>query len=219
MTVAIRRGGGMGLEAAVAALERSSTTLGAEVGNRCQAGIASRNDLVNRTAPGIARSLERFGDRLWSHQGFPRACSRPHRGSPWRWVAALLQTPKAVCILAMFSLTGEPESVDVEADLRETARHINRSTPRPIGNTAILEGAEAHERTLKYKFRFKELGKEEVSSEFKWKQTEFLTEFVCTTPEMKVFVENKVTLKYAYHDKHGKLVIIISIEPRACSRE
>jgi hypothetical protein len=36
---------------------------------------------------------------------------------------------------------------------------------------------------------------------------------------MKVFVENNVTLKYAYHDKNGKLVIVISIEPRACSRE
>jgi hypothetical protein len=119
----------------------------------------------------------------------------------------------------MFSPPGEPGCVDVEADLRETARHINKSAPRPIGNIAILEGAEARERTLTYKFRFKELSKEEVSSEFKWKQTEFLTEFVCTTPEMKVFVENNVTLNYAYHDKDGKLVIIISIEPRACSRE
>jgi hypothetical protein len=119
----------------------------------------------------------------------------------------------------MFSLPGEPESIDIEADLRETARHINKSTPRSIGDIAILERAEAHERTLKYTFRFKELGKEEVSPEFKWKQTEFLTEFVCTTPEMKVFVENNVTLKYAYHDKNGKLVVVISIEPRACSRD
>jgi len=118
------------------------------------------------------------------------------------------------------TVVGEGPMVDVKsAQLRETARHINKSIPRPIGNLALLEGAEAHERTLKYRIRFKELSEEEISPEFTWKQTEFLTEFICSTPEMKVFVENNVTLKYAYHDKNGKLVIIISIEPRACSRE
>ena len=119
----------------------------------------------------------------------------------------------------MFSLPSETEAIDVEAELRKTARHINKSAPKPIGGIATLEGAEASERTLKYKFRFKELSKEEISPAFTLKQTEFLTEFVCTTPEMKVFVENNVTLQYAYHDKNGKLVIVIAIEPRACSRE
>jgi hypothetical protein len=66
----------------------------------------------------------------------------------------------------MFSLSGETESLDVEAQLRETARHINKSIPRPIGNLALLEGAEAHERTLKYRIRFKELSEEEISPEF-----------------------------------------------------
>jgi len=181
--------------------------------------MARLTDLVKCTVLGIVRSIEKFGDRLGSHQGLSRTWLTPHRGPLARWGASLLHPTKAVLVFALFSLQGEPEAVDVEADLRETARHINRSTPRPIGDIAILEGAEAHERTLKYTFRFKELSKEEVSPEFKWKQTEFLTEFVCTTPDMKVFVENNVTLKYAYHDKNGKLVIVISIEPRACSRE
>jgi len=156
-----RSGRGMGLEAV---LERSSTTLGAEADDPCQAAIANRTHLANCAAQGIPKSLERFG-RSRSHQGFPGTCSTPHRGSPSRWIASLLHSTRAVFILAMFSLPGEPDSIDVEADLRETARHINKSTPRPIGNIAVLEGAEAHERTLKYKFRLKELSKEEVSPE------------------------------------------------------
>ena len=208
----------MGKDAGVATFERSTTILAGEVEDHFQAEIASWTSLIKCRAQEVARALERFCSRLGA-EGSRRTCSRPHQASTSRWGASLLHSTKAVIFFAMFSLPGEPDSADVEADLRETARHINKSTPRPIGDIAILEGAEAHERTLKYTFRFKELSKEEVSPEFNWKQTEFLTEFVCTTPEMKVFVENNVTLKYAYHDKNGKLVIVISIEPRACSRE
>jgi hypothetical protein len=209
----------MGLEAAIASLDRFRTTLGREVEDRCKAEIVSRNELVYCAAPGIASSLGTFGEPLPSQQRFPPDLLKAAARRISRRMASLFRSTKAVFILMMFSLPGEPESVDVEAELRETARHINRSTPRPIGNIAILEGAEAHGRTLKYKFRFKELRKGEISPEFKWKQTEFLTEFVCTTPDMKVFVENNVTLNYAYHDKAGELMIIISIEPRACARE
>jgi len=133
--------------------------------------------------------------------------------------AILNPARKAVAVLAMLSMSNEAESLDVERALRETASHINASAPRPIGNLAILDGADADERTLKYRFRFKDLSKEEISSEFVWKQTEFLTDFVCTTPEMKVFVDNDVTLKYAYHDKRGSLVVVITVTPRNCFRD
>jgi hypothetical protein len=123
---------------------------------------------------------------------------------------------RVIAALAMLPLSTGAASLDVEAALRETATHVNKSAPRPIGNIAILDGAEAHGRTLKYRFHFIALSKQEISSEFPWKQREFLTDFVCTTPEMHVFVENDVTLKYAYHDRNGKLVIVISVDTRNC---
>jgi len=119
----------------------------------------------------------------------------------------------------MLSLSDAAEAFDVEKALRETATHINRTTPRPVGDIATLEGAVADERTLKYRISFKDLRKDEISSEFAWKQMEFLTDFVCTTPEMKVFVENGVTLKYAYHDKDGKLVVVLTVDTRKCGQE
>ena len=80
-------------------------------------------------------------------------------------------------------------------------------------------GAVAYEKTLKYKFTFHKLTKEEVSSQFALKQTEFLTDFVCTRPDMKVFVDNGVTLKYAYYDKHGQMVLVITVDPRTCAMD
>ena len=115
------------------------------------------------------------------------------------------------------SFSIDVSAFDLERALQETADHINRSSPRPIGNDAQLDGAVAYEKTLKYRFSFKRLEKEDVSSAFVLKQTEFLTGFVCTTPAMKVFVENGVTLKYAYHDKRGRLVVVITVEPRQCT--
>jgi hypothetical protein len=129
-----------------------------------------------------------------------------------------LRKTAGVAALLSFSLT-VVRAFDVERALQETAAHINKGTPRPIGNDAQLDGAVAYQKTLKYRFSFKRLEKEDVSSAFVLKQTEFLTDFVCTTPEMKVFVENGVTLKYAYHDRRGRLVVVITVDPRTCTAE
>ena len=126
---------------------------------------------------------------------------------------------QAVGIFALLVLSAGVGSVDLDQALRNTATHLNKSAPRPIGNNAYFDGAEAYEQTLKYRFSFKSIAKEDMSSAFTLKQTEFLNEFVCTTPEMKVFVEHGVTLKYAYHDKRGKLIVIITVDPRTCDSE
>ena len=127
--------------------------------------------------------------------------------APWR---------KAVGISALLAVSAKGEPFDVEQALRNTATHINQTTPRSIGNNAYLDGAEAYERTLKYRFSFRHLAKEELSSAFTLKQTEFLNDFVCNTPEMKVFVDHGVTLKYAYYDKHRKLIVIITVDTLTC---
>ena len=36
---------------------------------------------------------------------------------------------------------------------------------------------------------------------------------------MKVFVDNGVTLKYAYYDKHGNVVVVIAVDARNCTME
>ena len=131
----------------------------------------------------------------------------------------LTPSGKAVGILAVLTLSTDVRSLDLEGALRDTATYINKSTPRPIGNDTNLVAAVAYEKTLKYKFSFNKLTKEEVSSQFALKQTEFLTDFVCTRPEMKVFVDNGVTLKYAYYDKHGKVVVVIAVDARNCTME
>ena len=128
---------------------------------------------------------------------------------PWRTVG----------IPAMLTSSTDVRSFDLEQALRNTATHINKSTPRLIGNNTYLDGAVAYERTLKYRFSFKNLVKEEVSPEFAWKQAEFLNHFVCATPEMRVFVEHGVTLKYAYHDKHGRVVVVITVDAGNCASQ
>ena len=131
----------------------------------------------------------------------------------------LTSSRKAVGILVVLALPTGVRSLDLERALRDTATHINKTTPRPIGNDTSLVGAVAYEKTLKYRFTFHKLTKEEVSSQFALKQTEFLTDFVCTRPDMKVFVDNGVTLKYAYYDKHGQVVLVITVDPRTCAME
>ena len=132
----------------------------------------------------------------------------------------LTRLRKTVGVAALLSCSCTVvRAFDLERALQETAAHINKSTPRPIGNDAQLDGAAADGKTLRYSFSFKRLEKDDVSSAFALKQTEFLTDFVCTTPEMKVFVENGVTLKYAYHDRRGSLIVVITVDPRSCASE
>ena len=128
-------------------------------------------------------------------------------------------THKLVGVIAMLTLATDARPFDLEQALQNTAAHINETVPRPIGNHTDLVGAEGYEKTLKYRFTFLGLTKDQVGSAFTRKQTEFLTDFVCTTPAMSVFLENGVTLKYAYHDRNGKLVVLISVDPKSCAVE
>jgi hypothetical protein len=126
---------------------------------------------------------------------------------------------RTVGTVALLALSANVGSFDLERALQDTASYINKTTPRPIGHGADLIGAVAYEKTLKYRFLFKNLEKSQFSSHFALKQTQFLTDFVCDKPELKVFVENGVTLKYAYHDKHGKEVAVITVDTRTCTTE
>ena len=131
----------------------------------------------------------------------------------------LTRTARTFGVIAMLAASPAVGSIDLERELRDTASHINRSTPRPIGHGAALDEAQAYERTLKYRFSFKDLEKNQFSSQFEMKQAEFLADFVCDKPEMKVFVDHGVTLKYAYHDKHGELIAVITVDARQCAAE
>ena len=128
-------------------------------------------------------------------------------------------TSTTIGMLALLTVATDARSLDLEEALQNTAASINRNVPRPIGNDTDLTGAEGYEKTLKYRFAFRGLTKDQVGSVFEMKQSEFLTDFVCTTPAMSVFLENGVTLKYAYYDRTGKLVVIISVDPQACTAE
>ena len=131
----------------------------------------------------------------------------------------LTNSRKVAGILVVLVVSTDVRSLNLEQALQDTAAHINKGTPRPIGNDTSLVGAVAYEKTLKYKFTFHRLTKEEITSQFALKQTEFLTDFVCTRPDMKAFVDNGVTLKYAYHDKHGKLVVVVTVDTKTCATE
>ena len=122
-------------------------------------------------------------------------------------------------LLALLALATDAVPFDLERALQNTAASINKTVPRPIGNDTYLESAVGYEKTLKYRFTFRNLTKDQLGSAFRMKQTEFLTDFVCTNPAMGVFVENDVTLKYAYYDKDGDLVVLISVDPKRCAVE
>ena len=127
--------------------------------------------------------------------------------------------PHAIGLLALLIVVTDARPFELERALQNTAAYINRTAPRPIGHDAMLDGAVGYETTLKYRFTFRRLTKDQLGSAFTSRQTEFLTDFVCTNPAMAVFVENGVTLKYAYHDRNGQLIALISVDPKTCAVE
>ena len=130
-----------------------------------------------------------------------------------------LLKPHAVGLLALLTIATDARPFDLEQALQNTAAYINRTAPRSIGHDATLDGAVGYETTLKVRFTFRRLTKDQLGPAFTMRQTQFLTDFVCTDPAMAVFVENGVTLKYAYHDRNGQLVVLISVDPKTCAVE
>ncbi len=101
--------------------------------------------------------------------------------------------------------------------LLETSNELNKELPKMVDEYTRLDNIVTENDIFQYNYtlinaNFKDVSKQELRNSL----NEKLTNFVCQDQAMKVFVKNYITVNYAYFDKTGKEITVISIPPSNC---
>lgn len=117
--------------------------------------------------------------------------------------------------LALTSCTKEKT---VDDDLKEVAANINKTTPQNLADGVRLDSVSAQPgKIFKYNYTLTDDEKESVTPEqieaFKASAKEGALRVIKTSPDIKEFRDNDVTMVYTYYDKNGKPTADFKITP------
>jgi hypothetical protein len=121
-----------------------------------------------------------------------------------------------VCLtLALTSCSKENK---IDDDLKEVAANINKTTPQVLADGVRLDSVSAQPgKIFRYNYTLTDDTKEGVSPEqietFKISAKEGALQVIKTSPEIKEFRDNDVTMVYTYYDKDGKKTTDFKITP------
>jgi len=121
----------------------------------------------------------------------------------------------ASALLVAVSCTKEKT---IDEELKEAAVSMSKLMPQVFNEGIRLDSVSAQPgKIFKYNYTLVDDVKENVTDAeiegFKKEAKEGALDVVKTSPDMKEFRDNDVTLKYVYYDKNGKPLADFSIDP------
>lgn len=101
--------------------------------------------------------------------------------------------------------------------LLETVNELNNNLPMMIDSETRLDNAVGFNKILRYNNTLINYTANEISANdlFNALDTK-ITNSVCTSVEMQVFLDNDITINYAYSGKNGKYIMVIEITKSKC---
>ncbi|GEN77441.1 hypothetical protein [Chryseobacterium hagamense] len=121
-----------------------------------------------------------------------------------------------VCLTLALSSCSKENKID--DDLKEVAANINKTAPQTLADGVRLDSVSAQPgKIFRYNYTLTDDTKEGVSPEqietFKTSAKEGALQVIKTSPEIKEFRDNDVTMVYTYYDKAGKKTADFKITP------
>jgi hypothetical protein len=110
------------------------------------------------------------------------------------------------------------KNIAINEALLETANQINSKLPLMIDSETQLNTTIGINKTFRYNYTLVNHPASDLSAdilEHNLKQK--ITNSVCTSKEMEIFMKNGVTIEYAYFGNDGKQISVISISPSNCT--
>ena len=101
--------------------------------------------------------------------------------------------------------------------LIRTASEFNSKLPMMVDAETRLDSTAGINKEFRYNYTLIKRSLKDVSAEaIQNALSEKITNNVCTTKEMNIFVGNNVTVSYAYYSKEGKQITVISVPASKC---
>ncbi|QQV02896.1 MULTISPECIES: hypothetical protein [Chryseobacterium] len=106
----------------------------------------------------------------------------------------------------------------VENELKEAAANMNKITPQLLNEGVRLDSVSVHNNTtLQYNYTLTNDSKDDLTpdeiNDYKIEAKEEALKSIKSSPDMKNFRDNNVTLRYMYYDKNGKSTTDFSVSP------
>ncbi|MEC3874487.1 hypothetical protein [Chryseobacterium salviniae] len=122
----------------------------------------------------------------------------------------------AVCLTLVLTSCSKEKTID--DDLKEVAASMNKATPQNLADGVRLDSVSAQPgRIFRYNYTLLDDVKESVTPEqiemFKTRAKEGALRVIKTSPDIKQFRDNDVTMVYNYYDKNGKPTADFKITP------
>jgi uncharacterized RDD family membrane protein YckC len=156
----------------------------------------------------------------WDRQLESRVCRL--RSGAWRTYATAATYLAVVVALTAF---GAYEERNPQQALHIAALEINASAPKMVSSDTRFDGVQVEPGpTFRYNYTFTDLSLQTLdASKFMASLNSSLhqkfSKDLCTSPEMKFFRDARVTLKYSYADKYGKLIGAIVVTTGECAAQ
>lgn len=122
-----------------------------------------------------------------------------------------------LCLTITLSSCNKEKTID--DDLKEVAANINKTTPQNLADGVRLDSVSTQPgKIFRYNYTLTDDEKESVSPEqietFKKTAKEGALQVIKTSPDIKEFRDNDVTMVYTYYDKNGKPTTDFKITPQ-----
>lgn len=115
--------------------------------------------------------------------------------------------------------SGKPSQATMISALSSMANQLNKSMPMEVDSMTRLDNILASPVSPKFTYNYTiDATLQEISAaNFFGKMRPTLVKGVCTTPDMKIFMENGVTVGYSYRAKDGAFAGKIDVSPTDCA--
>ncbi|MBO3099960.1 hypothetical protein [Gelidibacter pelagius] len=110
---------------------------------------------------------------------------------------------------------------DLELNLKKVATEFNKKGPQQIDQYTRLDSVSSIGKTnFIYHYTLIDIEKSEVNLDTANKYVRpSIIENIKTSPELKIYRDNNITMDYKYYDKNGDFVIDISVTPEIYKSE
>lgn len=105
----------------------------------------------------------------------------------------------------------------IEGQLLKASGEINKNLPMMVDSETRLDSTMGMNNTLRYNYTLVNRTADSISGQVLKAALETkLTNNVCSSDDMRIFVSNGVTVQYAYFGKEGTQIGVITIPPSKC---
>ena len=123
----------------------------------------------------------------------------------------------AVGLLPVIAFAEGIKEGELNRALTQAASQINANLPMMVDSGTRLDSTAGLNREFRYHYTLVNYSADELDrSAFENAKRSKLINNVCTSQELEVFVQNGVSVTYAYFGKYGKQIATITVQPSQC---